>query len=164
MLDPIKLGSGPPELLGTGSRPAPEGAGTGRSFAAELEQQLLPVRSVRFSAHAQERLESRGLSLSDPQLRALDKAVDAVAEKGGRETLVMLDQAALVVSVPKRTVITAMLPGEEGQNVFTNIDSAVVAAPAADSASKVTTTKGLDPLREGLGAADRLTRRATLEV
>lgn len=163
MLTPIHKTGGPPDLIATQSRQGVRPAGTGRSFAAELDQQLRPTRSVRFSAHAQERLDSRELQFSERELRALDDAVDAAAAKGGRETLVLLDRAALVVSVPKRTVITAMLTGDANQNVFTNIDSAVVATPADDSVSKPTTSKGPDPLREGPSAADRLTRRATME-
>jgi flagellar operon protein len=38
----------------------------------------------------------------------------------------MSDKAALVVSIKNRTVITAVDPGSLKDNVFTNIDSAVI--------------------------------------
>jgi flagellar operon protein len=164
MIDPIQLRGNTPDILDRTPRSVARSATGNRSFAATLEAQLHPSRSVRFSAHAEQRLEERGLEFSQQELRAIDEAVDTVAAKGGRETLVLTDRAALLVSVPKRTVITAMGTDEAVQNVFTNIDSAVVARTGADTAPQQTTTKGPDPLREGLGAAERLTRRTPQEM
>ena len=106
----------------------PPGAGTvggGSPFAKVLDEKL-PGQPVRLSQHAQERLKSRGITLSDADMRQLEGAVDSVAQKGGKESLIMMGDAALVVSVKNRTVVTAMdRQGMKG-NVFTNIDSAVV--------------------------------------
>jgi flagellar operon protein len=85
------------------------------------------VSSLRWSAHAQARLQQRGISLDDSQLARLDAAVDRLAAKGSRDSLVLLDQAAMVVSVKNRTVITALGRDQARDNVFTNIDSAVIA-------------------------------------
>ena len=94
-------------------------------FAKVLEQKL-PAEPVRLSQHAQERLKSRGITLSEADMKQLAGAVDSVAQKGGKESLIMIGDAALVVSVKNRTVVTAMdRQGMQG-NVFTNIDSAVV--------------------------------------
>jgi flagellar operon protein len=49
-----------------------------------------------------------------------------VAQKGGRESLVMMGDSALVVSVKNRTVVTALDKAQMRGNVFTNIDSAVI--------------------------------------
>jgi len=107
---------------------APQGgnqAGAGTPFAKVLAEKL-PGQPVRLSQHAQERLQSRGITLSDGDMKKLAGAVDSVAQKGGKESLIMLGDAALVVSVKNRTVVTAMdRQGMQG-NVFTNIDSAVV--------------------------------------
>ncbi len=93
------------------------------SFAAALEG----AGGLRFSAHAESRLASRGISLDSSQLARLGAGVDALARKGSREALVMLDDVALVVAVPNRTVVTAVPSGEGGaQSVFTNIDAAVI--------------------------------------
>jgi len=106
----------------------PPGAGpTGSSspFARVLDEKL-PGQPVRFSQHAQERLRSRGITLSEADMKQLEGAVDSVAQKGGKDSLIMMGDAALVVSVKNRTVVTAMdRQGMKG-NVFTNIDSAVV--------------------------------------
>jgi flagellar operon protein len=81
---------------------------------------------VRFSQHAQDRLKARGITFSASDLQKLEGAVNSVAQKGGRESLVMLGDAALVVSVKNRTVVTAVDRDSMKGNVFTNIDSAVV--------------------------------------
>ena len=52
--------------------------------------------------------------------------VDKAAAKGCKESLVLVDNAALVVSIKNRTVITAVDKESLTDNVFTNIDSAVV--------------------------------------
>ncbi len=91
-------------------------------FAKALDQ----AQGVRFSQHAQDRLKARNISFSNDQLQQLEGAVNSVAQKGGKDSLVMMGDAALVVSVKNRTVVTAMDRSQMKGNVFTNIDSAVV--------------------------------------
>ena len=99
--------------------------GSSSPFAKVLDEKL-PGQPVRLSQHAVERLKSRGITLSDADMKQLAGAVDSVAQKGGKDSLIMIKDAALVVSVKNRTVVTAMdRQGMKG-NVFTNIDSAVV--------------------------------------
>ncbi len=106
-----------------GPRPAarPAAAG-GPSFAESLGGEL----GIRFSAHAQARLQSRGVSFDSGQMARLMSGVDAAAAKGSREALVLLDSVAMVVAVRNRTVVTALPHDESGPAVFTNIDSAVI--------------------------------------
>ena len=91
-------------------------------FAKVLEQ----TQGVKFSQHAQDRLKARNINFSNDQLQQLEGAVNSVAQKGGKESLVMMGDAALVVSVKNRTVVTAMDRNQMKGNVFTNIDSAVI--------------------------------------
>ncbi|HRJ76700.1 MAG TPA: TIGR02530 family flagellar biosynthesis protein, partial [Anaerolineales bacterium] len=90
------------------------------SFGDLFEQE---INKLRFSAHAQSRLTSRDVQLSDEDLQRIDTAIQRVQDKGGTETLVMLRDMAFVVSVPNKTVITAMQKNESEPTVFTNIDS-----------------------------------------
>lgn len=83
-------------------------------------------RSVRFSAHAQARLQSRHIELDTEALRRVEDAVDRAAQKGSRESLLLMDDVALIVSVRNRTIITAIDKESLKESVFTNIDSAVV--------------------------------------
>ncbi len=82
--------------------------------------------SIKFSGHAQTRLASRHITLTDQDLAKLGAAITKAAAKGARESLVLMDKAALVVSVPNRTVITAVARDDMKENIFTNIDSAVL--------------------------------------
>ena len=91
-------------------------------FSKVLDQ----TQGVKFSQHAQDRLKARNINLSTDQLQQLEGAVNSVAQKGGKESLVMVGEAALVVSVKNRTVVTAMDRSQMKGNVFTNIDSAVI--------------------------------------
>lgn len=91
-------------------------------FSKVLEQ----TQGVKFSQHAQDRLKARNINFSSDQLQQLEGAVNSVALKGGKDSLVMMGDAALVVSVKNRTVVTAMDRNQMKGNVFTNIDSAVI--------------------------------------
>lgn len=95
-----------------------------KPFADILQEE---VGKLKFSAHAQSRVTSREMSLSDDDMKRLETAVTKADDKGAKDSLVLLRDMAFIVSVRNRTVITA-LKGEQAQeNVFTNIDSAVVA-------------------------------------
>jgi flagellar operon protein len=61
------------------------------------------------------------------QMNRLEDAVQRAADKGSRDALVLMDDLAMVVSVKNRTVITVVDKESLKQNVFTNIDSAVIA-------------------------------------
>jgi len=85
---------------------------------------------VRLSQHAQERLQTSGVALGANEMQRLGQAVDVAASKGARQSLVLLDGTALIVSVKNRTVVTAVSGERMRGNVFTNIDSAVIAGEA----------------------------------
>ena len=86
-----------------------------------------PGSSIKWSAHAMARLVQRGIELSPQQHARLEMAVDKAVAKGAKDSLVLLDDNALVVSAQNRTVITALGMHQARENVFTNIDSAVIA-------------------------------------
>lgn len=81
---------------------------------------------VRFSSHAQQRMKSRNIELGAQELQKLEQAVTKARDKGARESLILMNDLALVVSVKNNTVITAVDGENIKENVFTNIDSAVV--------------------------------------
>lgn len=92
----------------------------GADFQAILSDRL------KVSNHAQTRLKSREIELDAAKWERVLEGVDRAAEKGAKESLVMVDDIALVVSVKNRTVITAVDQEHLKENVFTNIDSAVI--------------------------------------
>ena len=81
---------------------------------------------VRFSKHASQRLSDRHISLSENQLERLNNAASKAEMKGIKETLVLVDSLAFIVNVPNNTVVTALDSTEAAENVFTNIDGAVI--------------------------------------
>lgn len=95
--------------------------GKGNSF-----EKLLDDEKIKFSQHAQKRINSRNINFSENDIEKISSAVDKAASKGSRESLLLMENMALVVSVKNRTVITAMDRNNLKENVFTNIDSAVI--------------------------------------
>ena len=99
----------------------------GLSFEEIWKQKTGEVNGeIRFSKHASNRLADRNLTLSDNQLSRLTEGLRRAGEKGIKESLVMVDQLAFIVNVPSNTVITAMDQTQARENVFTNIDGAVI--------------------------------------
>jgi flagellar operon protein len=82
--------------------------------------------ALRWSAHAAQRLSQREIAITPEMQQRLEGAVDRLAAKGGRESVVLMDRMAFVVSVSNRTVITAVDQAGMRDQVFTNIDSAVL--------------------------------------
>jgi flagellar operon protein len=106
------------------SRPNATQAVTGPSFAEVLAQQ---TSAPHFSRHALDRLQQRGINLDQPTLSRLTDGIGRAAQKGSRDSVVFVDGTAYVVSVTNNTVITAVGSEHMRQQVFTNIDSAVIA-------------------------------------
>lgn len=97
----------------------------GQSFADILAQKKsLENQELKFSKHANERLHSRNIDLSESQRERLNHAVKAAEAKGIKESLVMMDNLAFIINVKNNTVVTAVTGGEE--KIFSNIDGAVV--------------------------------------
>lgn len=98
--------------------------------AQEFSTVLAGVRAVdelRFSAHAQNRLKSRQIEVTPQIMESLKNAVDGAAKKGSNNSLILLSDLAFIVNVPNRTVVTAMDGNSVKDNIFTNIDSTVIA-------------------------------------
>ena len=93
------------------------------SFIQLLQDKMTPDE-VTFSAHALTRLEQRNIAVDERIKMQLEEAIDKIGLKGGKESLIMLDDVAYLVSIPNKKVITALEATE--QNVFTNIDSAML--------------------------------------
>ena len=81
---------------------------------------------LKFSKHASGRLEERNIRLSKEQLERLQEGRAKAEAKGINESLVIVDRLAFIVNVPNNTVSTAMEQSETEENIFTNIDGAVI--------------------------------------
>jgi flagellar operon protein len=130
-MEPRAIGA-PPERVDAGqTRPAgvpvqiPPAAG---SFKEILRRAGEPAQNepLKFSAHALARLASRNISLSHEDLAKMNAMADKAAAKGAKQSLFMMRDIAMVVSVKNRVVITAVDGDSMRENVFTNIDSAAI--------------------------------------
>ena len=99
------------------------------SFSEVLSQ----AQDVRFSNHAQQRLQSRQICLDADSVSRLSDAVDRVEKRGSQSSLVLMDNVAYLVNVPQRLVVTAVDANSRGEGVFTQIDSVVLAEPSQSS-------------------------------
>ncbi|HYM55308.1 MAG TPA: TIGR02530 family flagellar biosynthesis protein [Solirubrobacteraceae bacterium] len=123
--------AGAPRPAEDAARKAPAGGAGGQSFAEALSQAggqaQIGQQPLQFSRHALARVQRRGIELDSATLGRLAAGVGRAASKGSRDSLVLVDGTAFVVSVSNRTVITAVGSEHMKDNVFTNIDSAVIA-------------------------------------
>jgi flagellar operon protein len=122
---PNTVGPVKPVEPGKESRPSAQvSIGTG-DFAAMLHE-AVTARPVKFSAHADKRLSSRGIEATPELMSRLETAVDKAESKGSKDSLVLIDSLAFIVAVRNRTVVTAFDVDEMKEDVVTNIDSAVI--------------------------------------
>lgn len=96
------------------------------SFAELIQDKQQKSEGIQFSKHAAERINQRGVEISDGLLDGLNQAVEKARAKGSKDTVIIGTQGAFVVNVPNNIVITTMTEQEMKENIFTNIDSAVL--------------------------------------
>lgn len=83
-------------------------------------------QNVRFSKHADARLHERDIILTKEQLERLNEGTEKAGLKGIKESLVLMDDLAFIVNTQKKVVVTAMDKNFNDENIFTNIDGAVI--------------------------------------
>lgn len=99
----------------------------GMSFQEILEQrQIQNAGEVRFSKHAAGRLADRNIELTKAQMERLTEGTAKAQQKGIKDSLVIVDDLAFIVNIPNHTVVTAMDQNDTTENIFTNIDGAVI--------------------------------------
>ncbi|MDO4188884.1 MAG: TIGR02530 family flagellar biosynthesis protein [Lachnospiraceae bacterium] len=118
------------QYLQKSSKPQETKTTDGKSFAdiyKSVQRVEIPTSGVKFSKHAANRLTDRNIELSEGQLDRLNSGTRQASQKGINESLVLVDDMAFIVNIKNNTVITAMDKNSSDENVFTNIDGAVIA-------------------------------------
>lgn len=100
-------------------------------FGSTFQEQLTRARvheqqGIAFSKHAMARAEERGIEVDDALLDQLSESVEKAQAKGATNILAFDATRAFIVNVPHGRVITAMSQEEMKENIFTNIDGAVI--------------------------------------
>lgn len=117
------------QYLSAGRQKTPEAGAQAPSFQDILSGKTDGISKegeVKFSKHAANRLIDRKIELTKEQVERLNMGAAKAEAKGINESLVIVDSLAFIVNVPNQTVITAMEQTETNENVFTNIDGAVI--------------------------------------
>ncbi len=119
------------ELLKQQNAQNPQTTTTIQSFGnvGELQSSLIKheeVSELSFSKHATERLLQRGIELTEDLLGTLTTALEKARTKGARDVVIIDSSGAFIVNVPNNLVVTAMSPGDMKNNIFTNIDAAIL--------------------------------------
>ncbi len=116
-----------PSIRSVGNKPSQTKENTkGKAFADVLKQQAGGSEGLKFSKHANSRLETRNIKLDKAQLGRLDESLEIAKAKGIKDSLVIMDDLSFVVNVKTSTVVTALKGEEANRKVFTNIDGAVI--------------------------------------
>jgi flagellar operon protein len=103
------------------------GLGNLQSPAKQGAAQAAAVKEgIKFSNHAIDRMRTRGITFSPEDISRLSEAVGKAAAKGSKDSLILMNDSALIVSVKNNTVVTVMDKNALKENVFTNIDSTIV--------------------------------------
>ncbi|MVB09740.1 putative flagellar [Caprobacter fermentans] len=100
-----------------------DSAGKG-SFSEIL--QTVRQGGLTFSKHALQRMDERQIEVSPELMARMSGAAEKAKAKGVRDALMMSGDTAFIVNIPSSTVVTMMNGGEMKENIFTNIDGAVI--------------------------------------
>jgi flagellar operon protein len=99
---------------------------TNHDFSSFLQDAIVAKDKLTISKHAQYRLEQRNIEISSEKWNQIGAKLEEARQKGVKESLVILDNAALIVSAQNKTVITAMDRNEAASQIFTNINGAII--------------------------------------
>ncbi len=92
----------------------------------ELFNEKCQENTLSFSKHATERIEQRNIDVTESVSSRLYEALVQAKDKGLKNVLVMIDSSAFIVNTLSNKVITAVNNAELKENIFTNIDGAVI--------------------------------------
>jgi len=92
----------------------------------KIKKEEKAENEVVFSKHANDRIRERNINISTDVTEKLNEAAEQAKDKGLKNVLVMVDNQAFIISTMNNKVITAVNSNELKENIFTNIDGAVI--------------------------------------
>ena len=122
----LKLRQLQPNEVAAAKKRQDAGVQNGESFKAILENRLNEEKTLQFSKHSKERISQRGIEVTDELMSRLNSAAESARTKGAKDVVMIGREAAFIVNIPNNIVVTAMNENEMKNNIFTNIDSAVM--------------------------------------
>lgn len=106
--------------------------GADEPFARLLDREIEKREGLKVTKHARRRLQERNITIDPGQWRAIEARVNEAKHKGVTESLVVTEEAALVVSAKNNAVITAMDRREASTHIFTNINGTILMGEGPD--------------------------------
>ncbi|MCI9677374.1 MAG: flagellar biosynthesis protein [Oscillospiraceae bacterium] len=103
--------------------------GFGALLRRELTQAAAPAEesfAIAFTKHARTRAQQRGIEVTPALMGQLADSVERASAKGATNILAFDATRAFIINVPHGRVITTMSQEEMQENIFTNIDGAVL--------------------------------------
>ncbi|RFU71291.1 flagellar protein [Peribacillus saganii] len=102
-----------------------------RSFQQNFTQHLQSAFNTKtpgltVSKHAQMRLDQRNITIDNERWARVEEKIGEARKMGVTDSLVLLQDAALIVSAKNNTVITAMDRDEASSQIFTNINGTIL--------------------------------------
>lgn len=96
------------------------------TFSKHLDSAIQSGSQLVVSKHAQERLQQRNIQISSDCWAKIEEKISQAKKMGVNESLVLIQDAALIVSAKNQTVITALDREEASSQIFTNINGTIV--------------------------------------
>jgi flagellar operon protein len=96
------------------------------AFSEVLRKHIQEQTNLKFSSHALDRISEREIQVTASELDRLQKGFENIKQKGGNNSLILIDDSAYIVSIKNQTVITALSKENSYENVFTEIDSVAI--------------------------------------
>ena len=94
-----------------------------RKTEVNFEDVLNSEKKLKFSAHAQKRMESRNITINSDEMKKIEESVAKLRNKGCQDSVILSQDRAYVISIKNNTVVTIVDDGSLKDSVFTNIDS-----------------------------------------
>ena len=94
-----------------------------RKTEVNFEDVLNSEKKLKFSAHAQKRMESRNITINSDEMKKIEESVAKLRNKGCQDSVILSQDRAYVISIKNNTVVTIVDEGSLKDSVFTNIDS-----------------------------------------
>ncbi|WP_077367458.1 TIGR02530 family flagellar biosynthesis protein [Anaerosalibacter sp. Marseille-P3206] len=113
-------------LINTSLQPKEIKTSQNKNFEDILKKIQANNEEIKFSKHAVERMDTRNIELDSEDVQKLQKAFKKAEEKGVKEALIIIGDKGFIASVKNKTVVTTMTRDQIKENVFTNIDGAVI--------------------------------------
>ena len=103
----------------------PQYSNTKHNFEDILKNEKIK-QNIKFSKHAVERMQVRDINLNNVEITKIEDAINKASIKGVKEALILMDDKAFIANIKSKTIVTTVNREQLKNNIFTNIDGAII--------------------------------------